>query len=129
MSKPVQFQGWPDSLSVPYGLYRAVIERVVDDDTVYVLAPLGLDEYVYRMNRLRGANAPELFSGPPEERELGKAARDFLAEFLPERTRCRIATERDITPFRRYVAEIELDDGTDATTLLIEAGHATAYSG
>ena len=79
MSKPVQFQEWPDSLSVPYGPYRAVIERVVDGDTVYVLASLGLDEYAYRMIRIRGANAPELFSGPPEERELGKASRDFLA--------------------------------------------------
>jgi hypothetical protein len=44
MSKPVRFQEWPDSLSVPYGPYRAVIERVVDGDTVYVLASLGLDE-------------------------------------------------------------------------------------
>ena len=121
MSKPSQFQDWTESLDVPYGPYRAVIERVVDGDTVYVLASLGLDEYAYRMIRLRGANAPELFSSPSEERELGKAASDFLAEFLPEGTRCRIATERDITTSGRYVAEIELEDGTDATTLLIEA--------
>ena len=127
MSKPIQFQEWPDSLSVPYGPYRAVIERVVDGDTVYVLASLGLDEYAYRMIRLRGANAPELFSGPPEERELGKASRDFLAKLLPEGTRCRIATERDITTFGRYVADIELEDGTDVTTALIESGHAAPY--
>jgi hypothetical protein len=34
-----------------------VIERVVDGDTVYVLASLGLDEYAYRMIRIRGASA------------------------------------------------------------------------
>lgn len=38
MSKPSQFQGWPESLDVPYGPYRAVIERVVDGDTVHVVA-------------------------------------------------------------------------------------------
>jgi hypothetical protein len=58
MSKPVQFQDWPQSLDVPYEPYRAVIERVADGDTVHVIVSLGLDEYAYRMMRIRGANAP-----------------------------------------------------------------------
>ena len=62
MSKPAQFQEWPSSLSVPYGPYRAVIERVVDGDTVHVLVSLGLDEYACRVIRSRSVNAPELFS-------------------------------------------------------------------
>jgi micrococcal nuclease len=102
-----------------------VIERVVDGDTVHVIVSLGLDEYGYRMIRIRGANAPELFSGPPEERERGKAARDFLAELLPVGTKCRLTTERDITTFGRYVADIGLEDGRDVATALIEAGHDT----
>jgi micrococcal nuclease len=126
VSKPGQFQGWPENLNVPYGPYRAVIERVVDGDTVHVMVSLGLDEYAYRMIRIKGAFAPELFSGPPEERERGKAARDFLVGLLPEGSKCRLATERDATTFGRYVASIELDDGTDVATALIEAGHATA---
>lgn len=126
MSKPGQFQGWPESLNVPYGPYRAVIERVVDGDTVHVMVSLGLDEYAYRMIRIKGAFAPELFSGPPEERERGKAARDFLAGLLSEGTKCRLTTERDVTTFGRYVASIELEDGTDVATALIEAGHATS---
>ena len=125
MSKPVQFQEWPEALSVPYGPYRAVIERVVDGDTVHVMVSLGLDEYAYRMIRIKNAFAPELFSGPPEERERGKAARDFLVELLPEGTKCRLITERDVSTFGRYVASIELEDGTDVATALIEAGHAT----
>lgn len=125
MSKPVQFQEWPESLNVPYGPYRAVIERVVDGDTVHVMVSLGLDEYAYRMIRIKNAFAPELFSGPPEERERGKAARDFLARLLPEGTKCRLMTERDVTTFGRYVAAIELEDGRDVATALIEAGHAT----
>ncbi len=125
MSKPVQFQGWPESLGVAYGPYRAVVERVVDGDTVHVMVSLGVDEYAYRMIRIRGVNAPEVFSGPPEERERGKAARDFLTQLLPQGTRCRPATQRDTTTFGRYVADIELEDGRDVATALVEAGHAT----
>jgi len=72
MSKPVQFQGWPESLSVPYGPYRAVIERIVDGDTVHVMVSLGMDEYAYRMIRIKDAFAPELFSGPPEELDFSQ---------------------------------------------------------
>ena len=125
MNKPAQFQDWPDGLDVPYSPYRAVIERVVDGDTVHVVASLGLDEYAYRMIRIKGAFAPELFSGPPQERERGKAARDFLAQLLPVGTRCRLTTERDATTFGRYVAALQLEDGRDVATVLIEAGHAT----
>jgi micrococcal nuclease len=125
MSKPIQFQQWPESLGVSYGPYRAVIERVVDGDTVHVGVSLGLDEYAYRMIRIKNAFAPELFSGPPEERERGKAARDFLAGLIPEGTKCRLTTDRDASTFGRYVASIELEDGTDVATALIEAGHAT----
>lgn len=125
MSKPTQFQDWPSGLNIPYGPYRAVVERVVDGDTVHVLASLGLDEYAYRMIRIKGANAPELFSGPPEERERGKAAREFLVQLTPVGTRCKLVTERDIVSLGRYVAAIELEDGTDVAAALIEAGHAT----
>ncbi len=124
MSKPVQFQDWPESLDVPYGPYRAVIERVVDGDTVHVLLSLGLDEYAYRMIRLRDINAPELFTGPKGERERGKAAREFLVGLLPVGAKCRITTQRDAASLGRYVADIELEGGRDAATVLVEAGHA-----
>jgi endonuclease YncB( thermonuclease family) len=107
---------------VPYGPYRAVIERVVDGYTVHVIASLGLDEYAYHMIRIKGAFAPELFSCP--QRERGKAARDFLYGLLPVGTKCRLTTERDVTTFGCYVASIELEDGKDVATALIEAGHA-----
>ena len=41
MSKPVQFQEGPKSLSLAYGLYRAVVERVMDGDTGHVMVSLG----------------------------------------------------------------------------------------
>jgi hypothetical protein len=42
MTKPTQFQGWPENLDVPYGPYRAVIERVVDGDTVHAISGVRL---------------------------------------------------------------------------------------
>ena len=128
MSKPVQSQEWPRSPDVPYGPYRAVIERVVDGDTVHVIVSLGLDEYAYRMIRIRGENAPELFSGPAEERDRGKIARAFLVQLLPQGAKCRLATQRDITTLGRHVADTELEDGMDVATAPIEAGHATSSS-
>jgi endonuclease YncB( thermonuclease family) len=98
---------------------------VVDGDTVHVGVSLGLDEYAYRMIRTKNAFAPELFSGPLEERERGNAARDFLAQLIPEGTKCRLATERDTTTFGRYVASIELEDGRDVAIVLVEAGRST----
>lgn len=124
MSKPIQFRDWPESFDVGYGPYRAVVERVVDGDTIHVLLSLGLDEYAYRMVRLQNINAPELFSGAKEERERGKAARDFLVDLLSTGTRCRISTRRDATTFGRYIADIELEDGRDVASVLVEAGHA-----
>jgi micrococcal nuclease len=129
MSKPTQFQEWPPSLSVPYGPYRAVVERVVDGDTVHVLLSLGVDEYAYRMIRIRGVNAPEVFSGPPKERERGKAARDFLARLLPAGAKCRLTTERDATTLGRYVADMQLEDGRDVAAELIATGHAAPAAG
>lgn len=128
MSKPMQFQDWPDTLDVPYGPYRAAVERVIDGDTVHVLLSLGMNEYAYRMLRIADVNAPELFSGTKEERVRGKAARDFLASLLPPGTKCRLTTRRDAATFGRYVADIELEDGRDVATVLVEAGHAERVS-
>jgi endonuclease YncB( thermonuclease family) len=66
---------------------------------------------------------PEVFSGRPEERARGKAAGDFFTHLLPQGIRCRQATQRDTTTFGRDVADIELKDGGDVTTVLVEAGH------
>lgn len=82
MSKPVQFQAWPDNPSVPYGPYRAVTERVVDGNTVHVLVSLGVDEYACRRVCIRGVNAPKMFSGPP--RSAARPPESTLSGSSPE---------------------------------------------
>ena len=124
MPKPSAFAGWPDSLPVTYGPYRCVVERVVDGDTVHCLVSLGLDQYAYRSIRLAGVDSPELFSGPPEERERGRAAKAHLESMAPPGTKCLLRTEKDRRTFDRYVGSLLLADGTDVASAMVRSGHA-----
>ena len=75
MSKPSQFNDWPDSLDVKWE-YRAVIDRIVDGDTLYAYIDQGLNNYAYESIRLQDVNAPELFSG--DDRVAGGEDRGAL---------------------------------------------------
>ncbi len=122
--KPSQFNNWPNSLPVTYGPYKAIIDRVVDADTVYAFISLGMDQYTYEAIRLWGVNAPEIFSGTAEQRARGFAAKDYLESIAPVGTPCVIRTDKDRQSFGRYSASILLQDGTDVASALVSAGHA-----
>ncbi len=124
MGKPMQFEDWPVELERGYGPYHAVVERVVDGDTIHALFSLGLDDYSYRMVRIQGVNSPEIASRDPVEKAAGLAAKAFLESLLPHGTKCVITTDKDRTSFGRYVASIYIP-GTDVATSLLQAGHAT----
>lgn len=51
---------------MPYGPYRAVVERVVDVDTVHVVVP-GRDEYAFGMIRIRGLRPRAVLRPSTEE--------------------------------------------------------------
>lgn len=121
--KPSQFNDWPESLPVQYSPFRAVIDRVVDGDTVYVFVSLGMDQYTYESIRIYNLNAPELFTADLLEREKGRAARTYLESIAPPGTRCVIRTDRDRTTFGRYVASVLLEDGRDVASEMVAAGH------
>ena len=126
MRKPQEFDGFPEELErlAPWPLYRAVIKYWVDGDTLYVLADAGWNEYPYRVLRLAGVDAPELYSGPPEIRARGQAARDFAATLAPPGTPCVVDAQPDRQSFGRYVASVTLADGADLAAALVAAGHA-----
>lgn len=109
MPKPIGFDNWPASIQPGFGPYRALSERVVDGDTLYVFADLGLSEYSYVSVRLNGVWAPELFSGT--NRIAGAAARDQLATFCPPGTKLLMSTFKDKETFDRYVADLKQADG------------------
>jgi micrococcal nuclease len=78
--------------------YQAVINKVIDGDTIEVDIDLGISVWV-RGERIRlyGINTPEVYgvkAGSPEWTE-GKKASDFVKAALPEGERVIIETIKD----------------------------------
>jgi len=63
------------------GPIRAVVERVVDGDTLSVRARIWLGQDVHVMVRLAGIDAPEMRGRCEEERAQARAATDYLKRF------------------------------------------------
>lgn len=126
--KPTEFLNFPSLIDPGFGPYRAVIKHVTDGDTVDLMVDVGFNDYKYITVRIYGINAPEIFSGTAEERQRGQAARDYLMHLAPPGTPCVIRTDKDRQSFGRYSAKIQLRDGSDVGTTMIDKGHAIASS-
>lgn len=111
---------------------RARLERIVDGDTFWLTIDLGYATYARHSIRLLGVDTPEIFSGPPETRELGHAARDFAAAWFADHAGHTddpdwpivLRSEKDKTTFGRYVADVRCRRGHLLARALLEAGHA-----
>jgi len=64
------------------GPVSAVVQRVVDGDTIDVRAAIWLGQTLLVRVRIEGIDAPELEARCSEERRLALAARDFLVRRL-----------------------------------------------
>jgi endonuclease YncB( thermonuclease family) len=127
MSKPQQFDNWPESIQPGYGPYRAVCERIVDGDTLFVLCDLGLNQYSYQSLRLEDVFAPELFSGT--SREAGAEAREYLSSICAPGTKLQMYTQKDASTFGRYVATLKMADGTVVNEAMREWLEEKGYTG
>ncbi len=123
-TKPPQFTDWPASIDPGFGPFRGVIQRVVDGDTLYILLDCSFSIYTFHSIRIANIDSPELFSGPPEERARGKAAKEYLESIAPPGTKCLLRTDKDKTTFGRYLASILLPNGTDMANEMVRAGYA-----
>lgn len=109
------------------GPVSAVVENIVDGDTVDVRARIWLGQVLSVRVRIDGVDAPELRSSCTEERHRAVEAREFLARRLlkQEVTLSRIAYDKY---GGRVLAEINDADGSVAEAL-IKAGLARRYDG
>lgn len=117
----------------PSFVYAAVVERVVDADTLDVAIDLGFRVQFRVRLRVAGVDAPEL-STP-----AGKLARTFALNLLTvdelERTVFRPVTVRTYKPdkYGRALADVQWSDASgrpyDLAGELLAAGHARQYSG
>lgn len=101
--------------------YRAIVERVVDGDTVDLDVDLGFRTWKLRERfRLSEIDAPETRG---ETRNAGIAAKAYLQELLPVGAEVDIETYKHPDHYGRWLARI-IRDGKVINQMMVETGHA-----
>lgn len=109
--------------------YRAILQRVIDGDTLWVHIDCGFDTWIDQKVRLRGIDAPEMNSAD------GQRARRFVESALRKCAVLAITTTKP-DKYDRYLADVfylpeeddvnvVLENGQFLNRDLIEAGLAT----
>lgn len=111
------------------GPVDAVVLRVVDGDTIRVLARIWLNQTVETLVRLKGIDTPELKGTCQQEKDLAIKAKDLVAGTLAEGDTIQLL---DVEPDKyggRVVARVQTASGRDLSQTLISSGLAHAYDG
>lgn len=127
LAAPVRPAG-AESRGAIAGPVRAHLVRVVDGDTVEVLARIWPDHYVKTRVRLAGIDAPELRGHCAEEIALADRARDRLAALLAG-NRLQLLDVRYGKFAGRVVARVLTEDGRDVAAILVAERLARRYDG
>ena len=121
--------------------YKCTILRVVDGDTVDVDIDLGFGIWMKKERvRMMGIDTPESRTRDLWEKAYGIAAKERLKELLPEGSSQHLKTEIDRSgedakgKFGRILGDFYVPYGpanhkTGCTDILVEEGHAVAYTG
>ena len=120
--------------------YKALVERVVDGDTIDVIIDLGFKTWKKVRVRMEGINTPESRTHDLEEKKRGLAAKDRLVEILELNNNECVLQVSGVGKFGRAIASVYVDtlspasEKSSMTTInvnkqLIEEGHAVAYDG
>jgi endonuclease YncB( thermonuclease family) len=115
--------------TVVEGPVSAEVVRVIDGDTLLVLARPWPQQTIEVYVRLRGIDTPELRSKCAEGRQAADQARHLLEEMAsasPKVSLTKIAADKY---FGRIVADVALADGRNPATEMMAAGLAKSYSG
>ena len=116
--------------------YKAILDRVVDGDTIDVNIDLGFDVSIKKRVRFAGINAPESRTRDLEEKARGLAAKDRVKAILAENPSFTLEST-EIGKYGRVLGKIHIDvlDGVEGLTQiclneqLIKEGHAVEYWG
>jgi len=120
--------------------YNAIVDRVVDGDTIDCTIDLGFKTWKKVRVRMEGINTPESRTRDLEEKARGLAAKDRLVEILEHNNNKCILHVSGIGKFGRALASVyvtSLSPVTDDTAItlinvnqqLITEGHAKEYHG
>ena len=120
--------------------YKAIVERVVDGDTIDVIIDLGFKTWKKVRVRMEGINTPESRTRDLEEKKRGLAAKDRLVEILELNNNKCVLHVSGVGKFGRAIASVfvtSLSPTHDDSSLtlinvnqqLITEGHAVSYDG
>ena len=116
--------------------YKAILDRVVDGDTIDVNIDLGFDVSIKKRVRFAGINAPESRTRDLEEKAKGLAAKDRVKAILAENPSFTLEST-EIGKYGRVLGRIHINilDGCEGLTQiclndqLVKEKHAVEYWG
>lgn len=118
--------------------YSCTVLRIIDGDTIRIMADLGFHVHIRETVRLYGIDTPEIYSVKKDSDEYRKGieARDELARLLYGKE-LRIHTYKDKKgKFGRYLADVYVDgmmddfgDAMSVNDYLVKHGFAKEYVG
>ena len=115
------------SASVEPFVYNAILERVIDGDTIDVTLDLGFNVFLKKQRcRLAGIDTPESRTRDLAEKKLGLEAKARLTELCGENLKIKSLGRGK---FGRILAIPYTNDNEDICQILIQEGHAVEYWG
>jgi micrococcal nuclease len=113
-------------------IYNAIVDRVVDGDTVDVHLDLGFDTWIMNQRiRLMGVDTPECRTRDDLEKQFGFLAKSIVEGFCPVGEKILIETVYDNDDkFGRVLGTLWVNSGElNLNQFLIDERYAVAYEG
>ena len=108
-------------------VYNAILERVVDGDTVDVTLDLGFSVHLKKQRcRLAGIDTPESRTRNLKEKALGLKAKERLKQLCVGSFKIQSLGKGK---YGRILAIPYTEDGQDICQMLVNEGHAVEYHG
>ena len=108
-------------------VYNAILERIVDGDTIDVTLDLGFSVHLKKQRcRLAGIDTPESRTRNLEEKALGLLAKERLKELCVGSFKIQSLGKGK---YGRILAIPYTEDSKDICQILIKEGHAVEYWG
>lgn len=108
--------------------YHCKIIRWLDGDTVEVDIDLGFGIHRLDVVRIAGINSPERKSSVLAESQAGMEALSYASSIAPPGLLVRITSYKSgKEKYGRWLARLNLPDGSDFGRKMLEAKHAIAY--
>lgn len=107
--------------------YKAIVEKVIDGDTIKMSIDLGFRIWIKANCRLYGINAPELNSKDEDERNRAKQSVSHLSELVTVGEKYNIISH-ELDKYGRPLVTI-LVKGLEESinNMMVESGHAIKY--